>query len=121
MACHTIHLSARWFPLVQSGEKVYEGRCNWKQAKEYKKDDTLYIIHQDDATQSFFVRIVQVHQRSSFRAALEEFGIAKVLPGVASVDEGVQVYAQYVRESTQKEHGVLLFELALVKLPSASK
>ncbi len=113
MATHTIHLGSKWFPLVKSGEKIYEGRCYWKKAKEYQVGDILHIIHQDDPTQTFKTEIIGLHIRENFQVALKEFGLSKVLPGVSSIEEGVQVYYNYVSQKTQQENGVVLLEFQL--------
>jgi ASC-1-like (ASCH) protein len=40
-----ITLNSPWFEYVKNGNKIYEGRCNWKQASQYRIGDFLRIEH----------------------------------------------------------------------------
>jgi ASC-1-like (ASCH) protein len=109
--------------LVKSGQKVYEGRCYWKKAKDYKVGDILHIIRQNDhscddssnvSNEAFNAEIIGLHIRKTFREALEDFGLEKVLPGVTTIENGVEIYHQYVSEKTQQENGIVMIELRVL-------
>ena len=107
-----ITLNSPWFEYIKEGSKVYEGRCNWKQASQYTIGDILNISHHTDPLEPpFAVEIIDIHKFDTFETALTTLGLSKVLPGIETIEEGIQIYLKYYRLSTQLENGVLIIEI----------
>jgi ASC-1-like (ASCH) protein len=104
-------LNDPWFELVKSGKKLYEGRA-WKGNTCYlKPGDTIEFYHHIDQTVlPFTKKIKNIHRFDTFRTALEQTGIEKVLPEILSIEEGVEIYLKYVSIQTQNQYGVCLIE-----------
>jgi ASC-1-like (ASCH) protein len=109
-----ITLNSPWFEYVQNGKKTFEGRCFWKQVLNYKINDILVISHHTDKEKpSYNVKIINIHKFQNFAEALENTPIDKVLPGIASIADGIEIYKKYYRLETQNDNGVCLIELLL--------
>jgi ASC-1-like (ASCH) protein len=107
-----ITLNDPWFDAMKQGTKKYEGRCNWKQAAQYQVGDMLAVSHHTDkARPSFRLAIQAIHKFDTFEQALTVLPLQDVLPGVATVQEGVEIYKRDVSLATQQAQGVLLLEM----------
>src|SRR5579872_3951865 len=107
---HNLRLSDPWFNLVKEGKKCYEGRCYFKEVPNYKVGDII-IFSNLDKTNSFKKKIKALHKFPTFEESLRKLPLSEVLPGIKSVEEGVEIYKKYVKIETQKEYGVCLIEL----------
>jgi ASC-1-like (ASCH) protein len=56
---------------------------------------------------AFDCRVTRVARYASFGALLEAESLARVLPGVATVDAGVAVYRQFYAADDERARGVL--------------
>jgi ASC-1-like (ASCH) protein len=113
MTVWNITLNDPWFDFVKTGEKCYEGRCNWKQASQYKVNDILVIKHHTNPhVKEFSVFIKNIYKFDTFETALKTMGLPKILPNVLTVENGVDIYLKYYKLETQINNGILMIELS---------
>lgn len=93
-----------WASYILSGQKTVEGRLNRGKFATAHVGDTVTLNDHTTFT------IVAKNQYPTFRAMLESEGLANVLPGVASLDDGVQVYYQFYTPEEEQEFGVVGLE-----------
>lgn len=109
---HTIRLNDPWFDYIKTGQKKYEGRCFWKSVLNYKIGDTLKVMHhQNPEMEPFYVKIVNIVRFKTFEEALSTMNIEEILPGVQTVQEGVEIYYKFVSLQTQLIYGVCMIEM----------
>lgn len=122
---YTITLNEPWFDLVRNGTKTYEGRCYWNQTRLYKKGDQLRVVRlvkkgvhsttdaaaASNVNDAYLIEIEDILLFATFRQALEALGLKETLPGIATLEEGVQVYLQFYRLETQLAHGVCMLKV----------
>jgi len=111
---YNITLNSPWFEYVKSGRKKYEGRCNWKQYKNFQIGDTLQIshhVHKD--IPPYVVTITSIKKYRNFEEALSSLGLEYTLPEVYTIQEGVEIYKKFYKQETQEIYGVLMIELLL--------
>jgi ASC-1-like (ASCH) protein len=110
---HRLELHREFFDQMRRREKIYEGRCRWKAALEYKEGDVfdVYPYQEPNSKDNFRAKIVKIHTFRSFREALTSLPLNKILPGVASVDQGCDIYRRFVSDATAEQHGVLMIEV----------
>lgn len=105
-------LSERWFEAVRDGRKKFEGRRDWSYAKTLVPGDVIKFSHYTNPEiPSFEKRVRSIRRFPTFRDALETLSIGDVLPGVSSVEDGVEIYLKYVSIETQLRDGVIMIEL----------
>lgn len=107
-----LELSDPWFDLTKRGLKKYEGRVNKKVYQDLKKGDIITFYRRFDKTEpSFSVVVKKVHTFPTFRDALSELDINKVLPipGL-TIQAGVDIYYKYVSQKTQEKEGIVMIE-----------
>jgi ASC-1-like (ASCH) protein len=116
---HVIHVGSPWFNYLKSGEKKWEGRCKWRAALNYKVGDTWEVHYyqkpsEEDAPEPepFTLKIEGIVRFPTFEKALSLMNLSEVLPGVKTIEEGVQIYFQFVSLKTQEANGVLMFRVA---------
>lgn len=99
MKIHRLHCQDPWFSLIESGKKCVEGRknlpkfCNWKPG-----DIVIFYL----GTKDFKTRIRAIRQYYSLEDYLTTETLERVLPGVKTLEEGIQIYLQW---STLEEIG----------------
>jgi ASC-1-like (ASCH) protein len=113
----TFSLNTPWFGFVKDGTKAWEGRSYQYPVDEWEPGDVLRVIHHTNSNETpFLVRVVQIRRFADFRAALTgAIPMSEVLPNVKTVEEGVQIYYKFVRQSTQDRYGVCLVQLAVIQ------
>src|SRR5687767_200288 len=94
---HRLHCQDPWFTLIKEGKKPVEGRKNLPLFKSWQPQDTLIFYLGD---QSFKTTITALRRYKALEDYLRTETLARTLPGVASVAEGVDIYLQW---STKEE------------------
>jgi ASC-1-like (ASCH) protein len=108
-----MRLNSPWFEQVRDGRKRYEGRRN---TGKFTVGQSLSITNVQDPSQTLTAQIIAIHAYPSFEAALRELGLADVLPGVETLEAGIQIYQKYVSLATQQRDGVVMLELKVDRL-----
>jgi ASC-1-like (ASCH) protein len=107
----TKNVQEPWFSYIKNGQKKVEGRLNKSWVKTVQKLDRITWTYEEA---HFSTYIVDLKQYSSFRQMLEKEGVHNVLPGIDSVDQGVEVYRQFYSEEDEKVFGVIGIHLRLL-------
>ena len=109
------HLSEPCFSLVATGKKVYEGRLGNNSMAASASVGTQIVFYNDDLGRRRETKVAMMGKRkfASFRAVLESSAgaLAKTLPTIASVDDGVAVYRAFYSAESEKQHGVVRLRL----------
>ncbi len=104
MAAFNIHCDDPWFSYIRQGLKPVEGR---KATHSYKKITTGDFINFSNGTESFKALVTEIRQYESLEAYLEDVTLAKALPGVNTLQEGLDIYYQWSTEEKIKQYGFL--------------
>ena len=118
MPANALHISVQepWFSHIRSRNKVHEGRLNRLAYAGIRCGDVIVIRR--DPVQSMhdtlIARVTALNVYKSFRDMLTIIPISKVLPGISSIDEGVDIYNSFYPLSDQEAHKVLCITLEIV-------
>jgi ASC-1-like (ASCH) protein len=108
------HLSEPWFSLVATGQKVREGRLG-NNSMGAVPVGTRIIFYNDDLGRRRETRVAVTKKElfSSFREMLSssDSALAKTLPTVRSVEDGVAVYRKFYSAGSEKKHGVVAISI----------
>ncbi|KAG9141715.1 hypothetical protein Leryth_022038 [Lithospermum erythrorhizon] len=96
-----LHVQEPYFTQLRDGQKTIEGRCA---IGDYNKIDAGAIIL---FNKSLVLQVQEVRRHASFAEMLESESLMKVLPGIRTIEEGVQVYRNFYSEEKEKTNGVL--------------
>ncbi|XP_042044352.1 uncharacterized protein LOC121790131 isoform X2 [Salvia splendens] len=94
-------LSEPFFSLLSDGVKTIEGRCAVGDYKRIRAGHVLLV------NKCLTLQVQDVRQYSSFREMLEVENLANILPGVTSIEEGVQIYRNFYSEEKERSNGIL--------------
>jgi ASC-1-like (ASCH) protein len=122
MSTYTKHLSEPWFSLIKLGIKKCEGRLNKGDFFEIKKLD--YIIFQNNDfnyLRSFCCKIIYTHIYNSFEDYLKSEKLQKCLPGIDTINEGVNVYYKYYTKEQEYKYKIKAFRLKVLQHSSMDK
>lgn len=107
-----IDIDKTWFKLIESGEKRVEGKKGSPSWIGIKQND--YIFFRSEGFFLRFARVVEVRKYSTIRSYLEQEGLRYTLPGIKTVQEGIDIYTSPPISWTDEEvkkYGVLAIEV----------
>ncbi|KAH9783454.1 ASCH domain-containing protein [Citrus sinensis] len=90
-----------YFTQLKDGLKTVEGRCA---VGDYNRIGSGSLIL---CNKCLVLKVQDVHGYLSFSEMLQAESLAKVLPGIKTIDEGVQVYRRFYTEEKEKTNGVV--------------
>ncbi|XP_048332695.2 uncharacterized protein LOC107422004 isoform X3 [Ziziphus jujuba] len=99
-----------FFSQLKDGKKTIEGRCA---VGKYTRigSGTLLLLNK-----CIVLQVQGVHWYPSFSNMLEAESLGKVLPGVKSVEDGVQIYRKFYTEEKERLNGVLAISISKAAL-----
>uniref|UniRef100_A0A7N0U077 ASCH domain-containing protein n=1 Tax=Kalanchoe fedtschenkoi TaxID=63787 RepID=A0A7N0U077_KALFE len=100
-----LHVQEPFFSYLKDGLKVVEGRC--ARGDYNRMGPGAYLL----LNQCVMLEVQGVHRYDSFSEMLGSEGLSRVLPGVQTVEEGVQVYRRFYTETEEKSFGVLAIQV----------
>ena len=76
-----------------------------------EKDDIIKFKNND----SFFMaKIIKIIKYSTFEEYLSQEGLARTLPGIKTIKEGIDIYYKYYTPEQEKEFGILAIYVKLL-------
>ncbi|PIN00881.1 hypothetical protein CDL12_26617 [Handroanthus impetiginosus] len=105
-----LHVQEPFFSQLIEGLKTVEGRCA---AGDYRRIQSGHLLL---FNKCLTLLVQDIRRYASFCEMLEAESLAKVLPGVTSIEEGVQVYRNFYSEEKERSNGVLAI---CVKMPTS--
>ncbi|CAH2055213.1 unnamed protein product [Thlaspi arvense] len=118
-----LHVQEPYFTQLKDGLKSTEGRCA---VGDYMRSDSLtsfilvtFVCPLRISSGAFILfnkclllQVQDVRQYTSFSEMLRVEGLAKVLPGVESIEEGVGVYRNFYPQEKERMNGVVAIRVA---------
>ena len=104
MPTFNIHCDDPWFSYIRQGVKPVEGR---KKTHSYKKIIAGDFIIFSNGKESFKVLVTEVREYDSLEQYFEDVTLEKALPGIATIEEGLNIYYQWTTEEKIKQYGFL--------------
>ncbi|XP_023750023.1 uncharacterized protein LOC111898331 isoform X2 [Lactuca sativa] len=96
-----LHVQEPFFSQIKDGKKTIEGRCA---GGDYNRIESGSLVL---FNKCLLLQVHDVHCYGSFSDMLATEDLAKVLPGVETVEEGVEIYRRFYSEEKERENGVL--------------
>lgn len=96
-----LHVQEPYFTQLKDGLKTVEGRGA---VGDYNRIGSGSLIL---CNKCLVLKVQDVHGYLSFSEMLQAESLAKVLPGIKTIDEGVQVYRRFYTEEKEKTNGVI--------------
>ena len=108
MKSHQLNVSDPWFGAIKRGEKTVEGRLASGRFLEMKEGTPLTINRskQEAENESVYAVVTRVVHYNSIKTYLEQEGLARTLPGVKRIADGVAIYRQFYSTEKEKTHGI---------------
>ncbi|XP_023750024.1 uncharacterized protein LOC111898331 isoform X3 [Lactuca sativa] len=98
-----LHVQEPFFSQIKDGKKTIEGRCAGGDYNRYIIESGSLVLF----NKCLLLQVHDVHCYGSFSDMLATEDLAKVLPGVETVEEGVEIYRRFYSEEKERENGVL--------------
>jgi ASC-1-like (ASCH) protein len=109
---HPLHIQNIWYDAIASGKKTWEGRLNDGCVSIITVGDHIDFISEN--REPLKAAVVGVQHFTDFEKMLDGEGLRRLLPGVGSVEEGLEIYRAFpgYREG-EREFGAVVFQLEL--------
>ena len=109
---HPLQIQNIWYDAIASGEKTWEGRLTNSSVSNIAVGDNIELISEN--REPLKAAVVGVQHFTDFEKMLDGEGLRRLLPGVGSVEEGLEIYRAFpgYRER-EREVGAVVFQLEL--------
>lgn len=109
-----LSLQQQYFDAIKSGHKTVEGRLNKEKYQKLVVGENIQF--ESPSNDKLICVIVGITTYSDFTAMLLAEGIQNMLPGVATVQEGVKIYESFpgYKQEVQKV-GALALKIRCIK------
>jgi ASC-1-like (ASCH) protein len=97
-----------WFDHIKNNKKTVEGRLNKGGFKNLKVDQLL--IFENDG-KSVLVKIKKINLYKSFESYLMQEGLRKTLPGIETIQDGVNIYRKFYSAEMEQQYGILAIHI----------
>ncbi|XP_020253019.1 uncharacterized protein LOC109830224 isoform X2 [Asparagus officinalis] len=94
-----LHVQEPYFSQLRDGRKTVEGRCGGNYSRITPGAVLLF-------NKCLLFQVQHVNRYSSFYEMLKVEGLSDILPGVETVEEGVQIYRKFYTEEKETASGV---------------
>lgn len=109
------NISEPWFSLIAVGLKKYEGRLNDSNFQKMKKGDTIiYDNNSMGFLRTIKCKIINIKKYKSFKEFLEKRKLKKCLPGIDTIERGIEVYKKVYKAEDENRFGVLGIKLKII-------
>jgi ASC-1-like (ASCH) protein len=121
---YLVHLSEIWFNLINLGLKTVEGRLNKGDFSKMNVGEVIEWINDDFNERTCFTEIV--HKRScltkiidkteykSIEDYLKGEGLDNCLPGIPSLEHGLNLYYKYFTKEDEDKYGIVAIKIKLL-------
>jgi ASC-1-like (ASCH) protein len=110
------NVSEPWFSLIKLKLKKVEGRLNKGDFMDIKKNDTILFQNNDfGILRSFKVKVSSVHEYNNFTDYLSSEKLEKALPGIDTIEEGLQIYHQYYSKEDENKYKIKAIRIIVLK------
>ena len=112
-------LDTLYFDYIKNGSKLYETRVYDKKRREIRLLDEVTFIDRGNPARLFIAVITELSFFPTFKEAIQQVGIRKVLPNANSLKEGVALYNAFPHgeggtyKEAAKKYGVLRMKFEL--------
>jgi ASC-1-like (ASCH) protein len=105
-----LHVQNMWYDKIESGQKRWEGRLNDGSVKHIEVDDVIEFSSED--RHPLKLKVISILHYPNFEKMLEGDGLPRMLPGIGSLQEGLEIYRGFpgYREG-ERVFGAVIFEL----------
>ncbi|CAL8992769.1 unnamed protein product [Prunus brigantina] len=96
-----LHVQEPFFSQLKDGLKTIEGRCALGNCSRIDSGSLILL------NKCLLFEVQDIRSYSSFSDMMEAEGLSKVLPGVETIEQGVQIYRKFYTEEKERSNGVL--------------
>lgn len=113
---HYLHVQPRWFKLLQSSTKRFEGRLNDASVSSIRTNDVLiFQTTSSDESVELACRVVSVTQYADFEHMMAGDRLTQLLPGVTTKQEGLDIYRSFPGyRDGENQFGAIVFEVSVI-------
>ena len=107
-------LDTIYFDYIKGGKKVYETRVYDEKRQKIKLKD-IVLFKDRGSKKTFKAQIVELSWFKTFKDAIEDSGVKKVLPNARSLEDAIKIYEGFPNyKSGAKKYGVLRLKFNLI-------
>jgi ASC-1-like (ASCH) protein len=107
-----INVKDPWFTFIKNGCKKIEGRLNKGKFALLKKGE---IIKFNNNNNYVTCRIIKIKKYISFKEYLSQEGLKRTLPGIKTIEDGVNEYYKFYNEEDEYKYNILAIYIKRLK------
>jgi ASC-1-like (ASCH) protein len=103
-----------WYTHIKKGQKTVEGRLNKSWVTSLNELDRVIWLKSGEESEHFSTYVEKLASYSTFEEMLRTEGLENVLPGVETIEDGIQIYREFYSEDDEKKYGVIGIHMKLL-------
>jgi ASC-1-like (ASCH) protein len=112
MTVYEKNLSEPWFSLIKLKNKIVEGRLNKGDFANMNVGDFIVFTNNElGFERKFTVEIKKITYYDNFQLYLENESLEKCLPGIDTMDDGLNIYYKYYSKNDEIKYKIKAFTL----------
>jgi len=116
MTLYEKHLPEPWFSLIKVKVKVMEARLNKNDFANMQVGDTIVFTNNDlGFHRKIKLKITNIRIYDTFKQFLLSESLHKCLPGISTIEEGVNVYYRYCTQSDEQQYKIKAFSFDIIE------
>jgi ASC-1-like (ASCH) protein len=116
---HSARLQSPYYEFIRDGKKIYETRVYDEKRKNMKVGDIWIFTHNDNSElKPIRTVITEIKIYKSFREAIEDTGVEKLLPQIKDIEEGIKTYESFDNgnyKTDGEKMGVVRFTIKVIE------
>ena len=115
MAACEKNISEPWFSLIKLKIKIVEGRLNKDYFTTLQKGDIItFVNYEFGFKRKLNVKVVDISHYNTFRSYLQTQGLDFCLPGIDTIEEGLNIYYKYYNINDEKIYKIKAFTIEVI-------
>lgn len=111
---HNMNLNPTYFDLIQSGEKVFEGRLNDEKRKNFNVGDKITFHKEPERVETMQAIILDKYFFSSFEEMANELDKSKLGFKNNSKQEMIDIYHSFYAKEEEQKYGIVVFKVKTI-------
>lgn len=118
MTQHYAKLQSPYYEFIRDGIKIYETRVYDEKRRNMNIGDLWIFSHNNEQSLPVIkTKITDIKIYKSFREAIEDTGVEKLLPQINNLEEGIKIYESFDNGNYKidgEKYGVIRFTIDLI-------
>lgn len=111
----SIDVQEKWFDTIKNKEKIIECQLD---KDEFNIGDEIVInkLKNKMIIDFLHAKIIRITKYKSFKDYLSQEGLRRTLPGIKTIDDGINIYHKFYKKEDEEKYGLLAIRFVIINV-----